>query len=332
MFTTMSMHSIRTPVQVVKPAQPVLKTVQPIVKHTADKPNTQPPIAQPQQQSEYSSEEDTIILPFDITTKIIDKKDENTFLIKLSFREIIIYTENWCYNRTICEKKVDDIYKSICDGYPIPFILQAVYDENHTNNNAKILIIDGQHRKAAVQKYVQENDVNMDCPYSAWICVYKINNAETNNTNAVIDIFKRINNNRVFDEKELPNTIIIDLVKSICEVPLFRKNNVIKTGDNNSKAHPPCIHKKELNGLLNQHQDTIKNCGKTIQELTTNIQVINHKLSMMKFEDLYTVANRQAETKRYQTAVAKKFFLNLKNSKYTPEVWIKYVVDPNTMV
>lgn len=319
---------------------PVIRTVTPVartsttqqvsgslVPQPASVPN--PPI-QNVQDTEYSSDDDEAIVPFDITSKIIDKKDEKTFFVKLAFREAIIYTRNWRYNRIICQEKVNDIYKSLCEGYPIPFVLHAVLDETN-KSNVKIDIIDGQHRMAAVTDYIAKNDVNMDCPYCVWICLYKIDNAETNNTNVVIDIFKRINNNRPFDERELPNTLIIDLVKSICDVPLFKRNKVIKSDDKHEKAHVPCIHKKELNALLNQHQDHIRSSGKTIQELTNNIVIINHKLSMIRFEDLYSVGNRQTETKRYQTAVAKNFFLNLKNSKYPPEVWIKYIVDPSRL-
>lgn len=314
---------------------PVIRTVTARTSTTqqvsAPRPATVPkPPIQNVQDTEFSSDDDEAIVPFDITSKIIDKKDEKTFFVKLAFREAITYTSNWRYNRTICQEKVDEIYKSLCDGYPIPFILHAVLDESNTGN-VKFLIIDGQHRMAAITEYIAKNDVNMDCPYCVWICMYKIDNAETNNTNAVIDIFKRINNNRIFDERELPNTLIIDLVKSICDVPLFKRNKVIKTDNKHEKAHAPCIHTKELNAFLNQYQDHIRSSGKTLQELTNNIVIINHKLSMIKFEDLYSVGNRQAETKKYQTAVAKNFFLNLKNSKYPPEVWIKYIVDPSIL-
>jgi hypothetical protein len=280
---------------------------------------------------DYFSAEDDDYIRFDINTKTIDKKDEDTYLITLTFRELLVYSDNWCYNRTISTEKVDEIYESLCSNYNIPFILHAVYDSHHNNSLAKLLILDGQHRKEAIRKYINQNDVNMDCPHKVWICVYKINHSETNNTNTVIDIFKKINNNRIFDEKELPNTFIIDLIKSICNIPAFRKNNVIKTNDTNLTAHAPFIHKKELNTLFNQHQDVLKSSKLTIVELTNNIQIINHKISLIKFEDLYTVANRKLESNRYQKAVAKNFFLNLKNSKIPIEVWITYICKPDVL-
>lgn len=279
----------------------------------------------------FSAEEDDCTQPFDITTKIIDKKDDHTFMIKLTFRELLVYTKNWCYNRSISDEKVDEIYQSLCKCYTIPFILQAVYDEMH-NNIAKLLILDGQHRKEAVRKFIQTTDVSMECTHCVWICVYRISDAESNNTNTVIDIFKKINNNRIFNEKELPDTFIVDLVKQICNIPIFRRQGVIKTSDNHHSAHPPCIHKKELNSLLNLHQDTIRNSGKTIAELVSNVQIINHKLSMMTFENMFSVANRRLEIVRYQKAVAKNFFLNLKNSRFPPELWIKYIIDPATLL
>jgi hypothetical protein len=271
------------------------------------------------------------IKPFNLYEKIIDKKDENVFIIKLGFRELLVYTDNWCYNRSISDAKVEELYTSLCEAYTLPFILQAVYDERHSNPIAKLLILDGQHRKEAVRKFIETNDVSMECEHHVWICVYKINNSETDNTNMVIDLFKKINNNRVFSEKELPDTFIVDLVKSICNISGFKRKGVIKINDSHSKAHAPFIHKKELNCLLNQNQDMIRSSGKTIAELTNNIQVINHKISLKKYEELYSVANKSLETARYQKAVSKNFFLNLKNSKFPPEVWIKYIIEPSVI-
>lgn len=266
---------------------------------------------------------------FDIATRIIDRKDDNTYMIKLSFRELIPYTMNWCFNRKINNDKVLELYESLCTAYTIPYILHAVYDEKASNPIAKILILDGQHRKEAAKMYIEKNDVHMTCDYHVWICIYQINNAETNNTNQVIDLFRKINNNRIFDDNELPDTFIIDLVKDVCNIPAFHRNKVIKTQDSTNTSHSPYIHKKELNTLFNLNKDIIKDGNKTIPELLENIQQINHKISLMKYEELYTAAHRRTETSRYQKAVTKSFFLNLKNSKYTPDVWIKYINDPD---
>lgn len=44
-----------------------------------------------------------------------------------------------------------------------------------------------------------------------------------------IELFKKINNNRVFDASELPDTFIADLVNMVCKIPHYKKNRVIGT-------------------------------------------------------------------------------------------------------
>ncbi len=280
----------------------------------------------------FSASEDDTIQIFDIYKNIIDKKDDNTFLIKMSFTEVLAYTTSWCFNRKINTEKVNEIYTSLTTSYVIPFILHAIYDEKHTNPIAKILILDGQHRVDAIRKYM-ELDISGQCEYNVWICIYKVNYSETNNTSTVLDMFKKINNNRVVTDDELPDTFIMDLVNQICEISLFKKNRVIGLNLNNNSCHQPCIHKKELNSLLNENKTIIKEFNNTIQQLIENIQKINHKLSMKSFEELFSskYRNYTKEQYRYKEAVTKKFFLNLKNSIYAPEIWIRYINKPDEL-
>jgi len=276
----------------------------------------------------YNTTDDNIPV-FNINDNIIDKKSENVFLIKLKFREFLAYTNYWCFNRKICEEKVDELYNSLCKDYDIPFILHAVYDEKHSDPVRKLLILDGQHRREAIYKYIETHDKDWTCDYSVWIWVYKIADAETHNTPQVLELFRKINNNRVFSADELPDTFIIDLVQQLCEVSLFRKKKVIGTNNLTNTCHAPCIHKKELNTLFSGHKDLLKNSNKTIKELVENIQKINHKISLKSFDELYYANYRIQEKIRYQKAVEKGFFLNLKNSKYSPDIWIKFVCNPD---
>jgi len=280
----------------------------------------------------YSANELEEIPIFDIYKKIIDKKDTNTFLIKLTFRELLTYSDCWCYNRIISDEKVNEIYKSLCDNsYDVPFIIHAVYDEKSNHPIKKILILDGQHRREAIKIYITNEDKNWICNYNVWLFIYKIEYSETENTNKVIEIFKKINNNRIFNQDELPDTFIVDFVKAICDIPLFIKNKVIGTNNTTNTCHSPCIHKKELNNLLTINKEFININNITIDILIDNIQKINHKLSIKTYEELYQSNYRQIEKIRYQKAVSKSFFLNLKNSKYTPNIWIKYLNNPELL-
>lgn len=281
--------------------------------------------------SDPSDQENDRLQQFDINTSIIDHISSSVFMIRISFRELLAYTQNWCYNRNIDATKVDEIYESLCESYCMPFILQAVYDEKYQHPITKLLLLDGQHRKEAIRKYIETKDVNMDCPHHVWICVYKISNSETTNTDQVIELFKKINNNRIFKADELPDTFVVDLTKAICDAPAFRRKNCIKTNDNHKTAQAPCIHKKELHAIFNKHKELIKEGKKTLAELVQNIQIINHKLSLMKYQELYTISHRSQEVGRYEKAVSIGFFLNMKNSRFGPDVWIKYINCPESL-
>lgn len=273
------------------------------------------------------SDDDECFTTFQINEKnILDKKDDHTFIIKMSFRELCVYSNSWCFNRTIDDNKVKELYDSLCISYDIPFILHAVYDEKHSNPIAKILILDGQHRLEAIKNYVNKKDVNWECNFNVWICLYKIDNAETTNTHKVIQLFKKINNNRVFNINELPDTFIVDFVQKVQEIPLFKKNKVIKSNENTKTCHPPNIHIKELNSLFNLNRELIENLS--ISQLIENIQKINHKISLIPYDKMYDSTLKYKEKAKYEKAVAKCFFLNLKTSKFSPEVWIKYINNP----
>jgi hypothetical protein len=279
----------------------------------------------------FSAHEEDDTPVFNIHEKIIDKKDDNTFFIKLTFRELLAYTGYWCYNRTICNEKVDELYTSLCECYSVPFILHAIYDEKHTDAVRKLLILDGQHRREAIKKYIDDNDKNWDCQHCVWVCVYRCSNSETHSTSHALELFKKINNNRVFNSDELPDTFIIDLVKVLCEVPHFKNNKGIGSNIQTNSCHSPCIHKKELNALFTNNKEEIKSTNLGVIQLVENIQRINHKLSIKSYDELYVPSQRNTEKLRYQKAVSKGFFLNLKNSKYTPDVWIKFVNSPDAL-
>ena len=80
------------------------------------------------------------------------------------------------------------------------------------------------------------------------------------------------------------------------------------------------------------NKDLLKKSGKTIHELINNIIKINHILSMKSYEDIYPIGNRNADNvKKYSKAVSIGFFLNLKKSKYPPDVWVKFINVPENI-
>jgi len=271
-----------------------------------------------------TSEEET----YNIFSNIIDKKDNDIILIRISFYELLQQTVSWCFNRELNKEKSDEIYNSLKISYDIPFIMHAVYDDKRGSDRKKLLILDGQHRIEAISTYLQNDDHLGECEHNVWIWIYKIDYSETTNKNKVVDIFKKINNNRVFSETELPNLFIIDLINALCEVSVFKKNKVIGDNDKRNTCHSPCIHKKELNYLFNIHRSYIMSDNNNIQDIIKNIQKINHRISIKPYEELFRIKNT-LNLDKWNKAVNKGFFLNLKDSCYPPDVWIKFINDPD---
>lgn len=259
---------------------------------------------------------------FNIYDYKIDKKDDKTFLIKLSFRDLLRYSVNWYHNRALNIEKVDELYNTLIeDTYSIPWTLHAVYDEKYVDRIKKILILDGQHRKQSIEKYITNHDMTMTCDKCVWVWIYVIEKTETSNSNCVIDIFRKINNNRLFNESELPSTFIIDLIKKICDNKTLKKGISLK--DTVNKCHTPYIHRKELNTILNEKKELLLKY--TIEELIDKFILINHKLSLKSYEDLYG-QDDDIYIKKYKKANTINFYLNLgKNSKYPIDIWITHI-------
>lgn len=281
--------------------------------------------------SEYDND-DILKCKYDIDSKKIYDINENTLLVKLTIRDII-ETDNWCYNREIKDDRVEELYKDFIEDIndniknkiiPI-WIFTGIYDEFGEHNN--IFMLDGQHRKKVLQKYLSIYDINMDCNMEFTTILYKINYCETHNKKKAIELFKKINNNRQFNDEELPDDFVADLINSIVNEPLFR--NCIKYNKNNEKAHEPCIHKKELNIFFNKYKDELKSLD--ILTILENLKKINNILSFKNYKELYGNKSKKKESYHIK-AKQLKFYLNLKNSKYPPEVWINYIKNPDMML
>lgn len=257
---------------------------------------------------------------FNIREKTIDKINESTYLVKLSFRDLVNYTIPWSYNRTISEEKSTELFESLKVDYKIPWVLHAIYDEKLSDDYIKIQILDGQHRRKGIEDYITKFDSDMSCDKCVWVWIYEITNSETVNLGYTINLFKKINNNKQIDENDIPDQYIIDLIHFICE------NKILKNGIGmkkiNNTCHIPFIHQKELNAIFNENKNIL--CTMKYEVILENLLKINNILSLKKYEDLY--GKDKTQKKRYEKAVSIKFYLNLgKKSKYPIEMLIKYI-------
>lgn len=273
----------------------------------------------------YISDDDYIsadenVESFDIYKKCITKKDDKTLLVELSFRDLLNYSKSWNFNRKIVEDKTSELYDTLCIDYDIPWTLHAIYDTSIKNNLKNILILDGQHRKKAIEYYIQNHDIEMKCDRKVWVWLYIMEHSEANNSSVALELFKKINNNRQIEMDEYPNLFVIDLVKHICNNNVLIKG--IKTNEANNTSHVPYIHQKELNTFFNENIQYLTNMS--YEEIINNILHINNILSLKSYEQLY--GKQSSFHMKHKRAVEIQFFLNLgKKSKYPIKYWIQYI-------
>lgn len=258
---------------------------------------------------------------FNISDKIVSEKDTNTFLIKITFKELLQYSDSWSYNRRIDDTKTQELYETLCEGYDIPWTLSAIYDTTITSVARNILILDGQHRKQAINMYVKNFESRITFERNVWIWMFHIDYSETTNSNAAVNLFKKINNNRVFEKTEIPNTIAIDIVKMICENDELKHG--IKTNDKFNTSHSPYIHRKELNAIINENIDILAHMSS--EEIIKNLIIINNIIKQY-YKD------KASNDVKWQKAEKENFFLNMgKKCKYSITKWIRYIANPNAI-
>lgn len=280
------------------------------------------------------SDSDNEISPIIISRNnftILYEKDEKTQLIKISFRELIYYTSNWIYNRTIDNKKVQELLEQLeksADYYNIGWVLHAFKDKS--NNSIKLL--DGQHRREAIRLYLEKYDMNMTDNNEIIIWLYTFDN-ELLREKEIIELFRIINNNKAFDENQLPSQRKINLINLIKEHPKLK--NGIKCDPRRNISHSPYIHIKELKGIIDKILVVYEYL--TNEEIINRLQYINHRISLLTPEEKWkNLFGKKEMTDKRINIINKchkiQFYLNIKDSKYQYEEWIKYFNDTDKII
>jgi hypothetical protein len=276
-------------------------------------------------------------MPFKFINKIIDKINDNKYLIKITFRELMAESTPIIFNRELEQTKIDELYTSILDGYDIPFTIDAIYDPNTNIQEKNIKIINGNHRHGAICKYITECDKHFDCDFKVYVWIYVVVDCETTNVKQSIELYTKINNHLPFKKAIYVDIIATRFIDKLCSPETKRKHPIMKAilTTNGEKCQQPNINKKEVFNLLNNNKDITdsflskySNTDDIISQFINNILEINHRLSIKDFNDLYS-DNPSTKNKVYFDKAFKiGFFLNQKNSKYPKEEWIKFLCDP----
>jgi hypothetical protein len=246
-------------------------------------------------------------------------KNETLRLVKINYRNLIHYTQNWIYNRSLSIEKVDELYEEIkSNSSKIGWTLYAFRDIS--NNEIKIL--DGQHRREAIKKYLELNDLDISNNDEILIWLYDINNEEMNEEE-IVDLFIKLNKNEPIDLSQLPSKRKINLFNLIINEPCFKK--AIRANPNTIEAYSPYISKKQIKNII----DLILNKYSQLsnKEILLKMKEMNNKISIMATienveEQLFKRRLNKKEKEIIEECFEIKFYLNIKNSIYDNFKWI----------
>ena len=262
---------------------------------------------------------------------IISKINDNCYMIKISVGDFVRKTKNWTYNREINEEKVNELFQHICSqkykpGDSSDWIITLVYDEFADKCNYNNIVIDGQHRREALRRALENGKNNENITIHC--IMYEINYCETANISKTINLFNSVNNNRPLTKIDYPDARSIILVNKIkLDKELVPDASVIKKNgkENGRGANQPFISEKELYNII--YNNSKLWIPLTDEKCMDNLKNISNKISCVLYENIYTCTEKNK--KRYDKALKYNFWLNLKDSeKYGPDRWIKFIATP----
>jgi hypothetical protein len=265
--------------------------------------------------------------------EILSVIDEKTKIIKIDFIGFINNTTNWTYNRKINEEKVEEILTKLEENKNFHSLFGGwTFHAIQTGETCdKFKLLDGQHRREAIKRYLLKNYLNINHNNDVIMWIYTFENDEQEE---VIELFKNINSNTNIDDIYLPSTRKIKLLKLIKENDNLK--NGIKYDERCNTSYPPHIHIKELKNIIDI---IIKNYGKnyTDEQIINRLVDINTKIWDLTNEEfkLKSLFGRKIINDKRMRLLNKchsiRFYLNIKESKYNYNEWIKYFNEPQNI-
>lgn len=258
---------------------------------------------------------------------IIYEKNSKVRLVSMSYRNFMMYSSNWIYNRDIDQDRVNLIYENIKDNDTIGWTLEAFRDKDDN-----IKIINGQHRGEAIRKFLANYDSYMDCNRNVILWIYDIE-SEEDNEEEIIELFKKVNSSFQLNEYEFPSKRKIDLCNKIKITPILK--NGIRDDTRTSIAYQPYIHIKEFKVIFDKI--ILNNPDMSNNDIIDGILKINNRLSCICNEESFIklFGRKQMNDKRLNDmnkCNEIRFYLNIKDSLYNRDVWINYIKNPELII
>ena len=174
-----------------------------------------------------------------------------------------------------------------------------------------------------------------------WISV--VDECESTNLQQSKDLYTMVNNHLPFKEPINVNIDAMVLVNKLCSLKKFKGKAILANAHKTS--HQPRINKHELYKLFDANKDILEDfvsmhsvnrnnliiTEDILNKFIESIIDINHYISQKDINVLYNYNRLVENNKHYEEAVDIGFFLNLKNSNFPKEMWIKHLCDPSSI-
>lgn len=245
--------------------------------------------------------------------ELIYKIDNNTRLIKMNLRHLIQKFESWSENRILNEDKI----KKISTAYENNDIGLLTSPFRGVINGDKYILIDGHNRKEAALRVLEKFPHFDDNLYGLII----IHNDITDEL--FYNLHIRSNQCEPLEAHQIPTYKRSLLINHILNHKLLK--NGISKNRNSKTAYGYKLSLNELAELAGKIIITYPEMD--IELIVYNMNIINGKLSL-----LFTVDNLPLlfpKNKHKKDVIDKcnehKFYLNIKDSIYNSNIWIKYL-------
>lgn len=225
--------------------------------------------------------------------------------------------DNWDFNRKIDEAHVNSITQELTSAI-IPHLLGTIKLVQY-KNNGRYKVIDGQHRLAAISRITQQN---LTWDMKLFVEIYDV---EDENDTMISDLFEKANNNLNFNnstDNPRNHNVVVEIVKQaaahkdLCD-------GIIDTDMSQQSVYRPRITKKELFELFKKFFNPGPDVDASV--IVNGMVQINLQLGSgtMPHKEIFKVKDVTKQQQQLKKAEKYHFYLNLKDSRYPPEVWIQ---------
>lgn len=260
-----------------------------------------------------TGEDEVCRMPFVSRTVFTDTLFE---LFVYDVRTLFPLVDNWSFNRSVRQHHVQSIYEDL-KGMRTPHLLGSIKVVRNPDGDHRI--IDGQHRLLAIRKILEEDETmlwNMD----VIVELYHVDNIDCGNE--VFDLYMKANRNMNVTNEDALDVAIIDIVHALSRDTILSAGIVDKQ---DGSVYRPRISKKDLYEQFKLHYKPAEHIP--VDRVVVRVNEINRKLGLLSLRHLF--GERCGDRAKVQRKKAEeyRFFLNMRDSKYPPPIWIPLIYD-----